>query len=118
MHVQMRVKISGTRDGVDWPEKGTIIDLPDDEARALIVAGLAKEATDADLTSAPDTPSDSDTSADPSPDDAAGEDSDDPATGDTPGELTKEQLLALAAEQGIEVDGRWGIVRLREALGL
>ncbi|MFJ3704859.1 MULTISPECIES: hypothetical protein [unclassified Streptomyces] len=35
--------MSGTRDGEPWPAKGGIVDLPDDEAKHLIAAGLAKE---------------------------------------------------------------------------
>lgn len=39
----MRAAISGTRDGVDWPRPGGSMDLPDDEARSMITAGLAVE---------------------------------------------------------------------------
>ncbi len=41
MRVQMRVPISGSRDGVDWPPVGGTIDLPADEAEHLCAAGLA-----------------------------------------------------------------------------
>jgi hypothetical protein len=37
----MRVEISGTRAGRAWPRRGGWIDLPESEARKLIVAGMA-----------------------------------------------------------------------------
>ncbi|MGW2226798.1 hypothetical protein [Streptomyces formicae] len=43
MRVRMKVTISGTRDGESWPEWGGVKDLPDDEARQMIAAGLAEE---------------------------------------------------------------------------
>lgn len=46
MLVTMRQKISGSRDGVDWPDPGETIDLPDGEAEQLVSLGLA-EAGDA-----------------------------------------------------------------------
>ncbi|MFI9005099.1 hypothetical protein [Streptomyces sp. NPDC053541] len=42
MRVRMRVKISGTRDGAEWPDRGDTIDLPDDEAEQLIRYGGAE----------------------------------------------------------------------------
>ncbi|MEU7293335.1 hypothetical protein AB0A76_09045 [Streptomyces exfoliatus] len=36
MRIRMRVKISGTRDGVEWPDKGGFVDLPDAEAAQLL----------------------------------------------------------------------------------
>lgn len=41
MKVRMRVRISGTHDGVDWPQVGEVADLSDIEADDLIRAGLA-----------------------------------------------------------------------------
>lgn len=41
MRVQMRVLITGTRNGEDWPAVGGVVDLPDAEAQDLIAAGLA-----------------------------------------------------------------------------
>lgn len=41
MKVRMRHKISGTRDGVEWPAPGGEIVLPDDEAVALCKQGMA-----------------------------------------------------------------------------
>lgn len=41
MRVVMRAKISGTRNGADWPDVGTSLDLPDDEADLLVRNGLA-----------------------------------------------------------------------------
>lgn len=40
MKVQMKVSISGTRDGQDWPAIGEIVDLPNDEAVSMLNAGL------------------------------------------------------------------------------
>lgn len=48
MIVTMIRKVSGTRDGVDWPEPGENIDVPDEEAASLIGNGLAKEAEPAE----------------------------------------------------------------------
>lgn len=62
MRVRMRTKISGTRDGQDWPDKGGEIDLPDDEAEQLIRYGAAETVTettpeepDEETATAPDT---------------------------------------------------------------
>lgn len=43
MHVEMRARISGTRNGEDWPPVGGVVDLPEAEARALIALGAAVE---------------------------------------------------------------------------
>jgi hypothetical protein len=40
--IQIAARISGTRDGVDWPAVGEIISVPDDEAADLIRLGFAK----------------------------------------------------------------------------
>lgn len=40
--VTMRFQISGTRDGLDWPAPGDIIDVPADEADSLVAQGLAE----------------------------------------------------------------------------
>lgn len=42
MRVRMKGDISGSRNGVDWPRRGGYIDLPDDEARALIANKMAE----------------------------------------------------------------------------
>ena len=34
--VKMLAKISGTRNGVDWPDVGQTIELPDDEAAVIV----------------------------------------------------------------------------------
>lgn len=41
MKVIMQARISGTRDGEDWPAPGESIDLPDDEAVQLLATGQA-----------------------------------------------------------------------------
>ncbi|WP_426404222.1 hypothetical protein ACN9M0_24795 [Streptomyces sp. R-07] len=46
MRVQMRVKVSGTRDGVEWPDRGGVVDLPEEEAAQLVHARLAEPAGD------------------------------------------------------------------------
>lgn len=42
--ITMRTRISGTRNGEDWPAPGGTVDVPADEAAALIAAGLASAA--------------------------------------------------------------------------
>lgn len=44
MKVQMKVQVSGTRNGAgDWPPIGGQIEVPDDEARDLIASNMAVE---------------------------------------------------------------------------
>ncbi|MFD4259961.1 hypothetical protein ACFWR9_20670 [Streptomyces sp. NPDC058534] len=43
MRVRMKATISGTRDGKPWPEHGGSVDLPDDEGKHMVAAGLAEE---------------------------------------------------------------------------
>lgn len=45
MKVRMKVTMSGTRNGVDWPPRGETVDLPNAEAVDMINAGLAEPAT-------------------------------------------------------------------------
>ena len=40
--VVMVVQISGTRDGVDWPAPGGVLEVPADEAANLISNGFAR----------------------------------------------------------------------------
>lgn len=42
MRVVMRARISGTRDGQDWPSPGEEIELPDTEAEQMLRSGLVK----------------------------------------------------------------------------
>ncbi len=35
MKVRMKVKITGTRNGVDWPSRGDVLDVPDWEGAQL-----------------------------------------------------------------------------------
>lgn len=42
MKIEMKVQLSGTRNGVRWPEAGGVVDLPEGEAIALVEAGLAE----------------------------------------------------------------------------
>jgi len=48
MRIKMTVDMSGTRCGVPWPPRGTVMDLPDDEARQYCAAGMAVPAADKD----------------------------------------------------------------------
>lgn len=41
MKVRMTVDISGTRHGQEWPPRGEVVDLPDDEGAALCSSGMA-----------------------------------------------------------------------------
>jgi hypothetical protein len=43
MKVRLTQQVQGTRNGQAWPEPGTEIDLPDDEAQALISGGAAAD---------------------------------------------------------------------------
>ena len=47
MRVEMTTQISGTRNGEEWPAPGATIEVPAHEGDSLILAGYAKEATDA-----------------------------------------------------------------------
>jgi len=44
VRVAMKHQISGTRNGDPWPARGETIDLPDDEAGALLAQGAAEPA--------------------------------------------------------------------------
>ena len=41
MRVTMKARITGTRNGVDWPAPGETVDLPQGEAEQLVANGLA-----------------------------------------------------------------------------
>jgi hypothetical protein len=47
MLVTMKVGMTGTRDGEDWPGIGEVVDLPDAEANDLIAADMAAPAAKA-----------------------------------------------------------------------
>lgn len=42
MKVRMRVGISGTRSGADWPQRGQILECDDAEGAQLCAGGLAE----------------------------------------------------------------------------
>lgn len=42
MKVEMRIAISGTRNGDPWPEPGGVIDLPTAEAEHMVSLGHAR----------------------------------------------------------------------------
>lgn len=68
MKIEMRVAITGTRDGVDWPNVGDTIDLPAAEAADLIAGGLAVAV---DSKAAKAAPADVETAAVEAPENAA-----------------------------------------------
>lgn len=41
MKIKLKVTISGTRDGIEWPPVGGSVDLPEAEAAQMVAAGLA-----------------------------------------------------------------------------
>ncbi|MFI6861783.1 hypothetical protein ACIBKZ_18105 [Streptomyces sp. NPDC050421] len=44
MRIRMKVTLSGTRNGEDWPPAGEIADIPTGEAQHLIASGIAEDA--------------------------------------------------------------------------
>jgi hypothetical protein len=38
----MKVSLSGTRNGKEWPQRGSVIDLPEDEALSYVRSGMAE----------------------------------------------------------------------------
>lgn len=48
MRVRLAQPMSGSRNGVPWPGVGTVVDLPDDEAREMINSGQANAVNDKD----------------------------------------------------------------------
>jgi len=49
MKVKIKIQVSGARNGQPWPERGVVVDWPDDEAASLVHAGIAAELTEDDL---------------------------------------------------------------------
>jgi hypothetical protein len=43
MRIRLTSDMSGTRDGQEWPPAGSVVDLPDVEARGLLAGGSAVE---------------------------------------------------------------------------
>lgn len=46
MKIRMRATVSGSRDGVPWPGRGEVVDIPDDEAAGYCAIGLAEPVPD------------------------------------------------------------------------
>lgn len=42
MKVKMKVEITGTRDGVEWPARGEELEVSDEEGRDLCASGVAE----------------------------------------------------------------------------
>lgn len=47
MKLRMKTRIEGTRNGVRWPEAGSVVDLPEGEALDLLSQGLADRVDEA-----------------------------------------------------------------------
>ena len=45
MKVRMKVQMSGTRNGEEWPAKGEVAELPTAEAAHYVASGIAEEVT-------------------------------------------------------------------------
>lgn len=43
MKVEMKIQITGTRNGLRWPAVGGVVDLPDGEASDLVAQGFAEK---------------------------------------------------------------------------
>jgi len=67
LRVRMKIHITGYRDGVEWPAKGGVIDVPAGEAEDLVAQGYAEHVA-GDDNSAGDTV----TTTSPTPDDVPG----------------------------------------------
>jgi len=52
----VRAQISGTRNGEDWPAPGSTIELPEDEAKDYLAAGIIATPTDESDTSKAEEP--------------------------------------------------------------
>ena len=52
MRIRLVGEMSGTRDGQDWPPRGSVVDLPDEEAAQLLARGMARPVEDAPVEAA------------------------------------------------------------------
>lgn len=52
MKIRLIGDMSGTRDGQEWPPRGSTVDLPDDEAQQLIRGKMAVPAINDDVETA------------------------------------------------------------------
>ena len=52
MEIKLKVTISGTRDGIEWPPVGGSVDLPEAEAAQMVAAGMASAVTPAPVETA------------------------------------------------------------------
>jgi len=43
--IRLKVGLTGTRNGVEWPPRGSEVELPDQEALEMIQAGMAEPVT-------------------------------------------------------------------------
>lgn len=49
MKVLLLAEMSGTRDGQAWPPRGTVVDLPDDEAARLCELFMARPVVETEM---------------------------------------------------------------------
>lgn len=105
MLVRMKTKIGGYRDGLEWPDAGDTIDVPDHEATSLILNRYAEamEAPDAVQDSQPHADSDDQPDRGQADDPAADSDGqpDDNSNGgaDEPTEAVTEPPVAKAPKK-------------------
>jgi hypothetical protein len=52
MKIRLLVSISGTRDGLPWPSRGEVVDLPNAEALHMIEQGQAESVSPDDVETA------------------------------------------------------------------
>ena len=49
MKIRMLDRIEGTRNGVRWPDRGTVLDLPVGEASDLLAIGIAEKVSEPEV---------------------------------------------------------------------
>lgn len=99
MKIRMKVEVSGTRDGQQWPGRGETLDVDDSEGAQLCAAGLATPVVDDKVETAVPSTGDVETRTDATP----------PAD-------DIDALRAAADKAGVTVDKRWKADRLRQEI--
>lgn len=115
MLVRMKKHITGSRNGIEWPEIGDTIELPEHEAADMISNGYVEEASNAEAD--PKAAEDGDEDADDTgAADAEAGDGDAEASPDGLDELDHAALIAYAEAHELDVNHRLGEKKLREAI--